>query len=206
MSGIYGSSCKKKFIELEKLNKKNKKMNYSTLMLNREFFDVSKIHALAEGYKLPRKRYELYMGIVYPKTKLFDGDIMEPFMWDTWILASFGDFYDEDGNKETLNESFFSEEILEMIFDNIEMGETNDVKILTNSVSCLGAKFSLWAYNIVTGNTFLVKCGTDIYADIYTNTFSSVRFKDSEELRDGEIYQLTREGITPVGVFDCTII
>ena len=206
MSGIYGSSCKKKFLELEKLNKKNKKLNYSTLMFNRDFFDVAKIHASAEDYKLPRKKYNMYMGIVSPKTKIFDGDNMKPFMWDTWLLASFGDFYDEDGNRETLYDSVFSEEILEMIFDNIEMGETDDVKILSNAVSSLGAKFALWAYNIISGNAFLIKCGTDIYADIYMNTFSSVRFKDSEELRDGEIYQLTREGITPVGIFDCTIV
>ena len=50
---------------------------------------------------------------------------------------------------------------------------------------------------------FLARCGSTIFVDKLNNTFSSVKFKGSEALEEGVLYQLTPEGITSIGLFDC---
>ena len=81
----------------------------------------------------------------------------------------------------------------------------NDVKIISETLSYLQGNYSMWIHNAITRNSFIAKCNANLYADIYENTFSSVKFDESTELQDGEIYQLTREGITTVGYFECDI-
>jgi hypothetical protein len=74
---------------------------------------------------------------------------------------------------------------------------------MTSVLEMLEGNFSLWIWNAATKTTYLAKCGATLYARLIDNVFSSVKFSDYEPLEDGIIYQLTHEGITQVGGFDC---
>lgn len=209
MNGIYGSNNRKKFIELQNINKKEKKTNFSSLLIKDDFFDIQKIHALADGeHKIPRKKYEMFLGTSMPKTKEFEPDFMEPVMFDQWVIGSCGESLNIKDPKYVLpkNEKLLYSEIIGFIItDLIQKRKYNEVKIISEALSMLSGKFSFWFYSIYTKNMFLAKCNQEIYANVYDNTFSSMVFKDSESLLDGDLYQLTREGITTVSVFDCDI-
>lgn len=209
MNAIYGSNDKKKFLHLQKLNDGRSKLNHGMLFAQKESFDVYKVHPDAKDFKFPqRKKYHLLMGMSQKKTKQFNPNVMNPFISEQWAVACCGKL----ANHEELVEEFcndrtvFHEEgsVLAQLFDKISVYDDNDVNTLTNSLSLVEGYFALWIHNAMTGNSFLAKNGIDLFADIYENTFSTKEFYGSEQLGDGELYQLTVEGITNVGMFDHT--
>jgi|APGre2960657404_1045060.scaffolds.fasta_scaffold59051_2 hypothetical protein len=205
MNTIYGANNKKTFIELQALNTGKSKLNFSMFLMGNESFEVYKVHVLAKNYKFPRKKYNTFFGITEPKTKEFSPDYMSPIITDEWFVACCGDI---TNRKELMNEvegdtvSLIVSDLLVAISKN---SKKNDVKLISETLSYLQGNYSMWIHNAVTRNSFIVKCNADLYVDIYENTFSSVKFDKSSELQDGEIYQLTREGITNVGSFECPI-
>jgi predicted glutamine amidotransferase len=74
---------------------------------------------------------------------------------------------------------------------------------IINALEFLKGTFGVWIHNINTGNTFLAKCGVTLFADIYENSFSSVKHMSFDPLEEGVLYQITQEGITSIGTFDC---
>lgn len=209
MNAIYGSNDKKKFLHLQKINDGRYKVNHGMLLVQKESFDVYKVHPDAKDFKFPkRKKYNLLMGISQKKTKDFNPNVMNPFIHERWAVACYGELT----NHEELVEEFcddrtiFHEEgsVLAQLFEKISVYDENEVNIMTNGLSLVEGYFVLWAHNAMTGNSFLAKNGIDLFADIYENTFSTSEFYGSEQLGDGELYQLTVEGTTHVGMFDHT--
>lgn len=207
MNAIYGSNDKKKFLHLQKLNDGRSKLNHGMLFAQKESFDVYKVHPDAKDFKFPRrKKYHLLMGMSQKKTKQFNPNIMNPFIFEQWAVACYGELT----NHEELVEEFCDDStvvsdegsVLAQLFEKISEYDDNDVNTLTNALSLVEGYFALWAHNAITGNSFLAKNGIDVFADIYENTFSTNNFYGSEQLSDGELYQLTVEGITHVGMFD----
>jgi hypothetical protein len=205
MNTIYGANDKKKFIELQALNTGKRKLNFSMFLMGNETFEVYKVHVLAKNYKFPRKKYNTFLGITEPKTEQFLPDFMSPIISDEWFVACCGDI---TNRKELMNEvegdtvSLIVSDLLVAISKN---SKKNEVKLISETLSYLQGSYSMWIYNAITKNSFVAKCNANLYADIYENTFSSVKFEGSSELLDGEIYQLTREGITTVGYFECEV-
>lgn len=209
MSAIYGSNDKKKFLHLQKINDGRCKVNHGMLMVQRESFDVYKVHPDAKDFKFPkRKKYNLLMGMSQKKQKEFNPDVMNPFMYEQWAVACYGELT----NYDILVEEFCDDQtmlhnegsILAQLFEKMSSFDDNNVNTMCNGLSLVEGYFALWAHNAITGNSFLAKNGIDLFADIYENTFSTSEFYGSEQLGDGELYQLTVEGITHVGMFDHT--
>lgn len=205
MDVIYGANTKKKFIELQKLNTGRKKINFSMLLMENDSFDIIKVHVLAEKYKFPRKKYHTFLGINEGKTKEFVPDYMSPIITDKWLVACCGNITNRAELMEEIEADSVSLIVSDLLMAISDKSKKNEVRLINEALSYIEGSFSMWIHNGVSKNTFLAKCNQDLYADIYENTFSSIQFKGSEQLEDGEIYQLTREGITNVGEFDCTI-
>jgi hypothetical protein len=208
MSGIYGSTNRKMYLKLQELNKNGKRVNHSSLLIKDDFFDIQKIHALVEDeYKIPRKKYEMYLGVFSTKTRSFEPDLMDPVMYDQWMIGACGESLEIKDSKYALpkKEKLLFSEIIGCIIADISSNSKkyNEVKIISDALSAITGKFAFWFYSMYTKNIFLAKCNKEIYANIYDNTFSSFPFEDSEPLMDGDLYQLTREGITAVSIFDC---
>jgi hypothetical protein len=209
MNTIYGSNDKKKFLHLQKLNDGRAKLNHGMLFAQKESFDIYKVHPDAKDFKFPkRKKYHLLMGMSQKKTREFNPNIINPFIFEQWAVACSGQFTNRKelieefcDNPKILNHEGF---IVAQLFEKISVYDDNDVNTIINGLSLIEGNFALWAHNAVTGNSFLAKNGINLYADIYENTFSTNNFYGSEQLSDGELYQLTVEGITHVGIFDHT--
>lgn len=210
MNTIYGSNSKEKFLELQKLNNGKAKQNTSMLLLSDDRFDLYKTHALSKGLKFPRKKYHTYLGINENKTKHFHPEFMNPFMTDKWIISSCGSIknVDEilDMDTHGVPSNILQSHAMFVLIDYVESQKNlTDSKILNEAFSLIDGKYSAWIHNTENRNTYLIKCNDDLYADIYENTFSTLPFKGGDPLHDGELYQLTKEGITHIGFCDCSI-
>jgi len=103
---------------------------------------------------------------------------------------------------ESLNNSRVLFALLNFVY---EQTEGADVQVIQDAVSLMEGRYAMWIHDLDSRNTFLFKCNEDLYADIYENTFSTTKFEGSEPLEDGELYLLTKEGITNVASCDCSI-
>lgn len=205
MNRIYGANNKKKFIELQELNNGKRKVNYSMMLMGDNSFDVYKVHALEKNFKFPRKKFHSFFGISEPKTKEFVPDYMSPIITENWLVACCGEITNRGELMNEVDGDSVSLIVSDILFELSKKSKKNEVKVINEMLSYIEGRYSMCIHNVFTKNTFIVKCNQNLYADIYENTFSSVQFKDSEELEDGEIFQLTREGITNVSSFDCNI-
>lgn len=210
MNAIYGSNSKQKFLELEKINNGKVKHNNSSLLISYDAYDIYKTHALAKDFKFPRKKYNTYLGVCENKTKHFHPEYMNPFISDKWIIASCGEMTNIDEINESdlkgIPKNIQQSHAMRILIDYIESEHNySDVRTISEALSLIDGKYSSWLHNAENGNVYLVKCNDELYADVYENTFSTLPFEGGEPLRDGEIYQLTREGITHIGDCDCSV-
>jgi hypothetical protein len=210
MNSIYGSNDKKTFLELQKINNRKVKRNNSMLLLRDDSFDVYKVHALVENFKFPRKKYNAFLGISEKATKDFYPDSMNPLISDRWVISFIGNILNKneiiENFKENTSDPTENSQILLSLLDVISQeDDINDVDIIIEAMSLIEGRYSIWIHDLDSRNTFLFKVNQELYADIYTNTFSTTVFEGSEPLQDGELYLLTKEGITNVASCDHTV-
>lgn len=207
IASIYGSNRKDKFLDIQKLNDGKHKVDHGMLLIQRESFDIYKVHSDAKDFKFPqRKKYHMLMGVSKKRNKVFNPKIMNPFIHEQWAVSCYGELW----NHEELVEEFCDDgtvlddggSVISQLFQKISEYDENDVSTIINGLSLVEGHFALWIYNALTNNSFIAKNGMDLFADVYENTFSTKEFDGSEQLGDGELYQLTMEGITHVGLFD----
>jgi len=77
----------------------------------------------------------------------------------------------------------------------------DEVAGVCKALSLLKGTFGLWIYNQKTGNIFLARSGSTVFADFLSNDFSSLKESGFVPLDEGTLYLLTKEGLTSVGVF-----
>lgn len=205
MNRIYGALDKKTFTELQILNNGSSKVNNSMMLMQTNSFEIYKVHASEKNFKFPRKKFNSFFGISEPKTKEFVPEYMSPSIAENWVVGCCGEITNRHEIMEEVEGDSVSLIVSDILFDLSRKSKKNEVKIMNEMLSYIEGKYSMWIHNVFTKNSFITKCNHNLYANVYNNTFSSVEFKNSEELEDGEIYQLTREGITNVGSFDCGV-
>lgn len=209
MNSIYGAQNKNDFLEMHKLNSGRSKDNFSFVLIQENSFDLYKVHSAAKDFKFPkRKKYQTLLGINENKTKNFEPTVMNPSIEEEWVLSIKGDILNIEEIAEEFigkgSKGFTQSNIIASMMKQTSEYAKNDVATITDCLSLIEGSYSLWVYNVVTGNVFVAKCNDNIYANIYENVFSTKPFDNSELLRDGELYLLTREGMTTVNVFDCS--
>ena len=210
MNAIYGANTKSKFLELRKLNNGKLKRNNSMFLLRHDLFDIYKIHLLAEDFKFPRKKYNAFLGISEKGGKEFDAESMNPLISNKWILSCIGNITNKkeviENYKGTPSDPTANSRVLFALLNYVyQQTNKNDVNVILQALSLMEGKYSTWIHDLESKNTFLFKCNTDLYADIYENAFSTKEFEGSAPLEDGELYLLTKEGTTNVASCDCHI-
>ena len=210
MCGIYGALSRKDFLKLRDVNKKRGDFCNSFLMVNNDQFEVHKVPFTAKAYSFPRKtKYDLYLGHTQAPTsskRVFTPVTSHPFVYENWFIAHNGVLT----NFKKLKEEFCPEwenpvdsSIIPFLLYITQQHIKDPVKAISSTLELLEGNFGLWMWDADTKTTYLAKCGVTLYARLLDNMFSTVQFSDFEPLEDGTIYQLTHEGITEVGSFDC---
>jgi glucosamine 6-phosphate synthetase-like amidotransferase/phosphosugar isomerase protein len=78
----------------------------------------------------------------------------------------------------------------------------HSVEIISTALSHLEGTFGLWIINTDYRGVYIARCGSTLFANKIDNTFSSVKFKGSEAIEEGVVYEVTPEGLTSVANFD----
>lgn len=213
MCGIFGATNREKYLTLQKLNMKRGDFAQSTLFVDKEGYEIHKVPLKKpiSKYRFPKKkRFDYYFGHVQAPTSIvrdFHPNTSHPFCVENWIVAHNGVLTNfktlVDEYEMPYNNPVDSSIIPYVLYKIQELTNYNEVDIIINTLNQLQGTFGLWIHNVFTANTFLAKCGVSLFADIYENTFSSVHMDGLTQLEDGILYQVTKEGLTSVAVFEC---
>lgn len=135
----------------------------------------------------------------------FSPSTTHPFQYKDWIIAHNGVLTNDKDLKKTIKDkkaynTVDSSVIAPLISAKVkEVGE--EVAGLCKALTLLKGTFGIWAYNQKTGNIFVARSGSTVFANFLTNDFSSLQEENFTALDEGVLYLLTKEGLTSVGTF-----
>lgn len=152
--------------------------------------------------------YRLYLGHTQAPTGAFrewSADTTHPFDIGDWVVAHNGVL---ENHKELIkeykldhNNPVDSSVIPAML---TERYAGDDIFCVTEVANLLRGTFACWLHSKRTCKTYLIRSGSTLYCNPDSNTFSSVVIDNvcEEVVEQGVVYELTIEGITPVGTFE----
>lgn len=213
MCGIFGATSRDKYLTLQKLNLKRGDFAQCTLFIDKFGYEIHKVPLknAAVKYRFPKKKkFDYYMGHVQAPTSAirdFTPNTSHPFCVENWIVAHNGvltNFKDLVNEYEMPYDNPVDSSIIPyMLFKIQDLTNFKEIDIICNTLTQLKGTYGVWIHNVQTANSFIAKCGVTLFADIYENTFSSVHTQGLDQLEDGTLYQITREGLTTVATFEC---
>lgn len=222
MCGIFGANKLERFLTLYELNKKRGTFSTSAVISTREgdlvvhrwsgSVDTDKLKAeLINSVKITKQTPAYYLGHTQAPTsssRKWVKECSHPFHLDGWTIAHNGVLTNYDAIKEQFNPKWKnpvdSSGIPLLLSETTKLySKTDGVhEVISKALSLLEGTFGLWIHEGWDRNIYLARCGSTLFANLIDNEFSSVKFKNSEELKEGVLYMITVEGITAVSSFD----
>jgi len=214
MCGIFGSTEKQKFITLYNLNKKRGNFAVGTLFHNQSTMVIRKYEGVVEPVRLFKNEeevdFQMYLGHTQAPTSAkrdYSLNTSHPFEYGDWIVAHNGVLTNFDEIKNEFDPKWknpVDSSVIPLLFSSLKKYSKNyeEQDVICSALSLLEGTFGLWIVNKRSAKSYIARCGSTLFADIYSNTFSSVKFPESEPLEEGTLYHVTPEGLTTVGTFD----
>ena len=202
MCGIFGSNDSERFKTLYELNKDRGSFAHGNMFLQE---GAEPVVQRGEGdcVQLESTGAQYYMGHTQGPTSAkrdFDTNTSHPFKYHNWYVAHNGVL----SNSKVLSEKYKVDSPVDsavipvMIWNKfvelydpdlwLWIREQDAIKLACEE---LEGTFSFWAHNSDTGNTYLIRCGSTLFAG--DGHFSSARADDMELLDDGGIYRLLHD-------------
>ena len=194
MCAIFGTKNKELFDTLYELNHKRGGFAFSVVFKNKAGkFTITR----GREYIKPLTNAKYILAHDQAPTssvRLYDSKTSHPFDCGNWMVAHNGVL---TNHKKLLpnHNCDVDSSYIPALLDSENNGEISSIE---NVCSLLEGTFACWIVNKRSGNLYLVKQGSTLFADDYT--FSSVKFKDSYPLNGGVIYQIT-DRIRSIGRF-----
>ena len=220
MCGIFGSTDSERFKTLYELNKDRGSFAYGNMFLQE---GAEPIVQRGEGdcIQFEPTSTQYYMGHTQGPTSSkrdFDPETSHPFKYHNWSVAHNGVL----SNSKVLSEKYKVDNPVDsavipvMIWNKLVELYDPDIWIWEREqqaikLACeeLEGTFSCWAHNTDTGNVYLIRNGSTLFANKKTGGFSSAQAPCMESLDDHAIYRLFHEPdlaegkrIEKVGHFD----
>ena len=152
--------------------------------------------------------FDMFLGHTQAPTsekRNFSPSTSHPFQCKEWLIAHNGVLSNDKELKKLIKDKKSYNTVDSSVIPpliNIKVKEAGDeVAGICNALSLLKGTFGVWIYNQKTGNIFVARSGSTVFANFLTNDFSSLKEKDFVQLEEGVLYLLTKEGITSVGIF-----
>ena len=218
MCGIFGATKREQFLTLYDLNQKRGNFATSLCFIDRKgdmhvhrwsgVIDIPQIKKILD--KIDEKII-FYAGHTQAPTSVkrkYSVDTAHPFNTQHYTIAHNGVLTNFTELKEIFDPKWknpVDSSIIPFICTMYEeeYPDCSNVDAIVNTLGKLEGTFGLWIYDSNLNTMFLARCGSTIFANKLSNTFSSVKFRGSEALEEGVLYQLTPEGITSISLFDC---
>ena len=194
MCAIFGTKNKELFDSLYELNHKRGGFAFSAAFKNK---DGKIMTTRGREYIKPLVNAKYILAHDQAPTssvRLYDSKTSHPFVCGNWMVAHNGVL---TNHKKLLpnHNCDVDSSYIPALLDSENNGEISSIK---NVCSLLEGTFACWIVNKRSGNIYLVKQGSTLFADDYT--FSSVQFKNSYPLNGGVVYQIT-DRIRSIGKF-----
>lgn len=218
MCGIFGATEQEQFLTLYDLNQKRGNFATSLCFVNKKgdmhvhrWSGVIDIPQVKKILKQIDDTIILYVGHNQAPTsskRKYSVETAHPFNVQHYTVAHNGVLTNFKELKEMFDPKWknpVDSSIIPFIctMHEEEFTDSTNVEAISQTLSKLEGTFGLWIYDSNLNTMFLARCGSTLFVDKLNNAFSSVKFRNSEPLDEGCLYQLTPEGITAVGMFDC---
>lgn len=129
-----------------------------------------------------------------------------PFECDNWIIAHNGvltNFAELNEKFTPTNKNPVDSSVIAALLASFEkeFSELTPTSCLEQVLTLLQGTFALWVYHKKTNQTFLVRQGSTLYANLESGDFCSIQGNGWIELDEGVIYEITDNGIKSTGTF-----
>lgn len=220
MCGIFGSTDYKRYAKLYLKNRERGAFAYGGLFIDYKMhalikspgtFNFNKNLVISVPNNKTKKNlssFDYYLGHTQAPTssvRKYTHQTTHPFYHKNWFVAHNGVLSNANTIKKglkgykTINDVDTS--IIPALIYSYSKTSKNEVSTICNALSQLKGTFGLWIYNSKNHNIYLARSGSTLYANFLTNEFTSTKLPKFEQLKEGVLYLLTKEGITSVGEF-----
>jgi len=222
MCGIFGAVKQEQFLDLYDLNRKRGTFSTSLAILTTNSNVIvhrwSGTVAVKDIDKEIKKSLEdakmspLYLlGHTQAPTsskRKYSRETSHPFNTENWVVAHNGVLTNFDEIKQQFDPKWknpVDSSTIPLMLYKIQQAvnsQGHSVEIISTALSHLEGTFGLWIINTDYRGVYIARCGSTLFANKIDNTFSSVKFKGSEAVEEGVVYEVTPEGLTSVANFD----
>jgi glucosamine 6-phosphate synthetase-like amidotransferase/phosphosugar isomerase protein len=205
MCGIWGSFHVAKFEILDKVNQSRGNYASGILYSNGESYDYHKTSGNFDWNERNLPDGFIYLGHNQAPTsseRVYREHNSHPFEAGDWVVAHNGVLT----NFETLKKKYLPEHegvvdssIIPALLNHFQKHRGSIIKNVATVLELLEGTFGLWIFNSKTSDIFLARQGSTLFYD--NNSFSSVKGKGFEDIKEGLIYKFDEKGTKEVGKF-----
>jgi len=152
--------------------------------------------------------FSYYLGHTQAPTsaqRKFSPTTSHPFQYKDWLIAHNGVLTNDKQLKTLVSDknafNVVDSSVIPVLLHMNEKSIKDEVAGIVRTLTQLQGTFGLWMYNQKSGNIYIARSGSTLYADFINNEFSSLPEPEYVALEEGLLYLLTKEGITSVGKF-----
>lgn len=197
MCGIAGSTTLEKLKVLYSLNKDRGIFANSLAFKQHNTFKVIKSQGelSLSTYTEPYDFVLLHTQAPTSSIREWSAETSHPFECGNWIVAHNGIISNfEKLKRQYVNITHHNEvdsSIIPALLDCFESKGVNghEMLIIKEVAELLEGTFACWIYSKITGQVYIIRCSSTLFADNYGN-FSSVVFDNSFPLNEGVVYKL----------------
>lgn len=207
MCGIFGSTDRERFKTLYNLNRERGDFAFGCLLLtkNKDVQYCETQPGVVDVDEFFNENYFYLLGHTQAPTsseREFSRNTSHPFIDGDWIVAHNGVL----SNHQQLIQKYLPEHsnpvdssIIPALLNHLD--DDNELNTLKNVLEIIEGTYSLWLYNAVSKNIYVVRCGSTLYGNFLQCEFSSYPDIGLTEIENNSIHVVTPEGLTFVSSF-----
>ena len=141
------------------------------------------------------QQHSFYVGHTQAPTsaaQIFKPKTSHPFMWKNWVVAHNGVLTDYETLLDKLDPQSYNivdSSVIPALLDYYNTtSKEGEADIILKVLGMLKGTYSLWIYNILSGNFYISRCGSTLFRDENGLKFSTLQQPGMVEVEDGSLY------------------